>query len=195
MALKHVSGPAVEPVTLDEMKLYLKQDEDADDALINDCIVEARTQSENATERSWVLTTWDFACDAFPSHGAPFEVPRPPLLSVVSLKYIDTSGVEQTLTEGDDYVVDTFKEPGLVSPAFGTLWPSSRRQSSAVVLRFTAGYGVDATFIPRDLVRLVRMIVADAYELREAKVIGTIVAENNAVKRIIWRNKFLRAVE
>lgn len=77
------------------------------------------------------------------------EVPWGNVLTIESVKYIDTNGDQQTIDPAD-YVVEIAAEPVQIWPAYGTVWPSTRDQPNAVEIKFTCGYG-DASDVPGGL--------------------------------------------
>jgi uncharacterized phiE125 gp8 family phage protein len=105
-------------------------------------IIQARRAAERKTRCALITQTWDLSLDAFPSWE--LRVPKPPLQSVTSITYVDTDGVTQTLA-ADQYLVDIKSQPGLITPAYGLVWPSTRAQSNAVTIRFICGFGAAAT--------------------------------------------------
>lgn len=171
-----IDGPTVEPLTLAQAKRHLKEDlVDADnDADITDLIKTAREDAEGRLQRTLVRTTWRLTLDAFPS---AIELLMPRVMDVVSVKYIDPSGVQQTLDPAD-YVVDTASEPGFVVPAYGRAWPSTRRQINAVVVEYRAGYGIDAASIPRPIVAWVKLALADLYKVRGRSAEKPVLPQN-----------------
>lgn len=166
-----------------------------DDALISSLIVAARQDAEKITWRALVTQSWRMVVDRFPSPqrgfgnvgwygpdwgtvpgpilmaspegrtGFEFFLPKPPLVSVTSITYVDTNGATQTLAS-DQYLVDSVSEPGRVTPAYGTLWPATRDQINAVTVSFTCGYG-SAAAVPEGIKRWIRMRVSTLYENRE----------------------------
>lgn len=195
MALRQISQPAAEPVSLTDAKLHLRVDFPDDDALISALIVAARQQAEMITRRVFVTQQWAFALDAFPNPGSVFSsanwygpqwsnspgpltmapqtgktgyeirVPLAPLVSVDSLQYLDTDGVLQTLAPSA-YKVDTFGEPSKIVPAYATGWPATRTEINAVQVTFTAGYGA-ASAVPEGIKRWMLLMVGALYENRE----------------------------
>jgi uncharacterized phiE125 gp8 family phage protein len=141
MPLKLVTGPAREPIHLAEAKLHLKVEHNADDSLILASIQAARGYAEGFTARQLVTATYDLMLDCFPCSSwiCPIEVPRPPLQSVISIIYIDTTGITQTL-DPTRYIVDTNSEPGRIMLAYGQSWPPTRVIMNAVTIRFMAGH-------------------------------------------------------
>jgi len=140
-----VSSPVqsfTEPLSLAEMKSYLNVPDRAvadsyENTHIESLIQAAREQAEILQRRDLVRKQWDLSMDAFPT--AEIEL-RDPLVSVDLFKYRDSDGNYTTLAENTDYVVDTAKHPGVVTPAYGESWPSfTAWPSSAVLVRFTSG--------------------------------------------------------
>lgn len=179
MTVRQITEPAVEPVSLVEAKLHLREDGSDQDDIINILIKGARQYAEAYTGRSFVTRTWELTLGAFPASGE-IEVPRPPLISVESIKYVDTTGTLQTVS-ASVYQVDSYRAPALIRPAYGQVWPATRSGDyNAVRVRYSAGYpevgspaGDDPTDGVPELVRqwiLVR--VAQMYEHREAIVVG-----------------------
>lgn len=119
--LSVVTHPTEEPVSIQEVKDNSRIDGTDHDEWIAEAIIEARELCEVYCKRRLVTTSLRLSLDHFPA--GPFYVPSPPLQSVTSLKYYDTSGVQHTLTANTDYTVDTYTEPGRITPAYGTNWP------------------------------------------------------------------------
>lgn len=167
MSLTIVTPPAEEPVTLTEAKNHLRVDLTDDDSLISALIVAAREHAEAITRRAFITQTLKLSMDAFPVNNGPIYVPMPPLQSVNSLKYFNTGGVEQTLTEGTDYLVDNESEPGRITPAPDTGWPATQNRPNAVSVEFVAGFG-DASKVPQGIKQAILLMVGHWYENREA---------------------------
>jgi len=148
VAQQLVTPPYAEPIHLAEAKLWLKQEETADDALIEQAIADARREVEDRLSQQLVAATWKLLLDEFPSGlgdgDDAIRPPLPPLISVSSIKYIDTAGVQQTLAAAD-YLVDAASRPGRICPAYGESWPSTRAQPNAVEVTFVAGYATPFT--------------------------------------------------
>jgi uncharacterized phiE125 gp8 family phage protein len=172
MGLTLKTAPAAEPVTLAEAKLHCKVDVSDDDTLITALIVAARQQAEHRTERALITQQWEYTLERFP---ARIELPRPALVSVQSVKYLDDNGVLQTLAN-TEYQVVISELVGYIQPAYGKSWPACRVQPDSVVVAYTCGYG-DAAAVPVSIKGWIKMAVATMYAQREAIITGTIVAE------------------
>ena len=169
-ALNRITTPALEPVSLDEAKSHLRVEDAAEDGLINTIIAAARSQAESYTGRALVTQVWEMALDGFRWW---IDVPRSPLQAVESVSYIDGDGVLQIL-DASAYRVDNRREPGRITPAFGTRWPRARDVTDAVTVRFRAGYGDLGTDVPADIRQAILLIVGRLYAIREDVVVGTI---------------------
>jgi uncharacterized phiE125 gp8 family phage protein len=137
MAAIVVLPPSAEPVTLDEAKTQLRQNVDDDDAAITRRIRSARQWAETQTSRAIPAQTFEETFDEFPCFA--IKLANPPLQYVESIAYVDPNGDEQTWSEGD-YQVSSSREPGLIVPAYGKVFPSTRRQLDAVTVRYVAGW-------------------------------------------------------
>lgn len=151
-----------EPVTVAEAKTRLRIDGTDDDVDIGIMIAAAREMCEQQTGRSIALATWELKLDAFPSWE--IELLWPPIATVTHVKYIDTSGVLQTL-DASAYTLDTHLEPGRVVPVYDTEWPTTRETENAVTVRYTAGYGASC---PQALKQWILLQVGHWYRNREA---------------------------
>jgi uncharacterized phiE125 gp8 family phage protein len=161
--LSLVTGPSIEPLTVDEAKDWARITDDTEDAVVERLISAARGHVEELTGRALITQTWDYFLDAFPG---TIDVPRPRLISVTHLKYTDEDGTLQTLDVAD-YTIDLKREPARIVPAYGESWPGTRDVPNAVELRFVAGYGATATSVPEQLRQAIAVLVATMYEQRE----------------------------
>lgn len=178
MALRLITAPTVEPLTLAEAKAHLRVDHTDDDSLIAIYLAAARADCEEWTARAFVTQTWELVLDEFPDDE--IQIPRPPLQSVESIKYDDGDGVEQTLAT-TEYTVDTTSQPGWVVPVT-TGWPTSTFEGiNSVRIRFVAGYlNADSpndltANIPSSIKAAILLQLGRLYENREDVVVGTTV--------------------
>lgn len=97
--------------------------------------------------------------------GYGILIPLAPLISIDSIKYLDTAGVQQTLSNSV-YKIDSVSEPARVLPAFGQSWPTTRQEINAVEVTFTCGYTVNNP-IPEGIKSWMKIRLATLYENRE----------------------------
>jgi len=164
--LSLVTPPATEPLSLVDAKKSLRVDYSYDDDLITSLIVAARQAVESYTHRALVTQEWLYEMDEFPQihplyqrRGFPqIIVPKPPLQSIVSCQYVDTSGNLQPLPQQTDYGRDSSPlygyqlmpgsdtQPARLLPAWARPWPPVRLVAGCVQLDFIAGY-CDADYV------------------------------------------------
>lgn len=137
-----ISEPTSELITLEEARLHLKLDAEGspaahpDDSLVEALITAARQAAENflnAKVGEWELELRlaDFADE--------IEIPDE-VVSIVSVKYIDTAGATQTVDSADYELAGTPQEP-ILRPVYDGDWPTGvRDQDDAVRIRYTTGY-------------------------------------------------------
>lgn len=165
-----ITDAAEEWITRADAKVHLRLDADqtAEDGLIDTLIKAVRLACEARCNRTLITTTWERVQDAFTD---AVELPWPRVIAVSSVKYIDLDGVEQTLDPAD-YQLDKDSEPGWVVPAYEKAWPDTRDQANAVRVRYTAGYGADASAVPEDLKLWMKLQLAHFWKHREAAAAG-----------------------
>jgi uncharacterized phiE125 gp8 family phage protein len=177
MPLVSISGPAIEPVTLERAKNHLRVDDDFtdDDALIMAYLRACREYAEHLTQSHLIEQKWKYIIDSFPGPsltGVPFGVvfslpahalllPKFPVQSVDSINYIDLGGVSQTMPPGD-YVATLASAPARITPRFGKIWPIPIPQMGAVSVSFTTGYGSSGSAVPEGIKQWI-LIRLDTY--------------------------------
>ena len=135
MALKLVTPPVGEPVSLDEAKQHLRVSITDDDSLVSLMIQAAREDCESVMRRQILKATWLFTLDNFPISGMlrsdpmtvparkrMIEIPMPTLQSVTQIQYVALNGTLTTL-DPSTYIVDAISEPGRIMPLPYGFWP------------------------------------------------------------------------
>ena len=144
-----IAGPAIEPVTLAEVKLHTHIDHDVEDDILNSWIKTARTLAQDYQRRAYITQTLELSLDGFP--GMPYDMPRSPLQSIESIKYYDYEDTENVFTVADLYV-DIASDPGRIGFDYNITWPTTiLRELAAVKIQFKAGYGDATTDIPENV--------------------------------------------
>ena len=169
MILSLKTAPTSEPVSLSEAKAHLRVDGATDDGYIDALITVAREWVEApGLNRSLITQTWYLVLDAWPI-GNTITFPRPPLVSVTSVTYIDDAGVTRTLA-ASNYIVDTKSEPGRLVLTSAASWPTeSLRAAAAITVEFVAGYGAAAP-VPTSIKQAMLLLIGHWYENREVFV-------------------------
>lgn len=188
MSLTIFSWPAVEPVTLAEAKAHCKEELPDNDALIAGYILAAREYVENETQRAIITRTYDYKAAStdglWPlywdgqAYRTGIKLPMPPLQSVTSVSYVDTSGATQTLAADQYQVVQENGDSleGVIVPDYSVAWPALRPMPDAVTVRYVAGYG-GSEAVPHAIRQALLMLVAEWFKHRENVISGTIIAE------------------
>lgn len=187
MGLRIVTAASEAPVDLADVKRHLRVTDDDEDTLILSMIDGATDLAQRKTNRQFVNQTYEYTRNDWQE---AIYLPKPPLSSITSIKYIDDDGVEQTLSTS---VYDTFTnvEPGFVRLAWNQSWPSIRSTQDAVKITFVAGYG-DSADVPAGIQAAVKLLVGHWYEHRESVDISTMARVTNvpqAFDSLIWSFK------
>jgi uncharacterized phiE125 gp8 family phage protein len=82
-----------------------------------------------------------------------------------------------------DYLLDDYREPARLTPAYGTCWPETRDQANAVLIRYAAGYA-NAGAVPQEIKNWMLLRIGAMYESREA-VAPAAMAELPFVDRLL----------
>lgn len=134
-----VTPPAIKPASLTEAKAALDVSYTDKDTLIGGLIDAATSYLDGYTGilgRALCEQTWRQDYDDFRSC---LRLPIAPAISITSVKYTDTDGVEQTV-DAANYVLRTDALSAYVEFAAGYSFPSLNVASSAVRVTYLAGY-------------------------------------------------------
>lgn len=164
-AARLLTAPALEPVTLTEAKKHANVIATDDDALLTSLIAAARELVEQDTSRALINQTW--AVELHDWWIDRIELPRPPLVSVTHVKYVDASGVTQTLP-ASYYDLDTRREPGVLWwDEDVTSQPALSDAANAVVITYVAGFGATAAAVPARAKQAILLLVSHWYRYRD----------------------------
>ncbi len=182
---KLITAPAKEPITKAEAKLFLKVDHTDDDALIDSMIIAARVHAEKYTSRVFITQTWQFFLNNFPSNNNDIILPKPPLISVTSVKFTDEDNVQVTFSV-DNYSISTNSIRGSIILNPDKEWPSDTlHTANPIEIEFVAGYGEETTDISELLRSAMLLSIADLYETRQDIITGSTVANLGAINRLL----------
>lgn len=182
----------------------------AEDALLNDIIVAAREHVEDVTRWALLTQTWDYFPPNWPGRhgyrGIPsthsgqqfqnsylenyfIKLPFGNLQTIAHVKWKDVNGVETTLDEDVDYIVETNGDQcGRIVLPWGIVWPTGMLwPSNPISIRFICGW-TTAALVPYKIKAAMKMIAADLYEHREFFIEArsrTVIAENEVVERLL----------
>jgi uncharacterized phiE125 gp8 family phage protein len=159
-----------------------------EDDYIDDLIKSAREYAEEFLNRAIGSQKWKLVMDDFPGEDY-IKLPMPPLISVSSVTYMDVDGVSATMSasESDGYIVFTDNEPGKISLAYGSSWPSfTPYPYNGVEIIYTCGYSF--ANIPRKVKDAMLKYIGAAYHARQNGISSEdLNAINNLLRGIrVW---------
>lgn len=159
MTLFRTVAPAVEPVTLSEVKTTLRLDHDGEDELIAGLIRAAREEVEASCGLALVDQDWRLALERPPRSGRVL-LRRHPVREILSVTAYGSDG-EASLVDPATYRLDGGGRPARLH--FLAMPPSA---ANGIEIDFSAGFGEAGTDVPDLLKRAMLVLVAYWYEFR-----------------------------
>lgn len=156
-------------VSLELAKAHLVVQHNDDDTLISAYIAAASAHIDGPggwLGRAIGVQTLEARFDSFPCDLIPLIYPQ--LIVIVSVKYDDDDGVEQTV-DAANYSLD----PRGALIAYGEAWPSARCRAGSVRVRYRSGYVENpeavelVAAVPAPITAAVLLMVGDLYANRE----------------------------
>lgn len=164
MIHKVTTEPTLEPISVEELRAIIGNRQAGDNS--RDEVIKARITAA----RLWcewfsayhimrkTVTAYD--CE-FPACIIELDCP---LVSVTSVKYLDSTGVDTTLA-ADQYLVDTVGNR--ITPAYGLYWPSVRQQPNSVRIEYLVGLD-NAALVPMPIKQAIAFIVGQWEQYQRA---------------------------
>lgn len=156
MSLSLLSGPQSEPLSLSDVKNWVKVTDSSDDALLQSLISSARLAVEAATGRLLISQQWRLTLDLWPDVGA-LDSPLTPVRSIARIRVMDAAGAYKdvsaalfTLDAGDDWA----------RIYWGAPLPSPGVQKGGIQIDLVAGYGDAPDATPAPLRLAMRLLIA-----------------------------------
>jgi len=142
-----------EPVSVELVKQQIEFFETDRDDLIAQKITAAREWVEDET--GLILVRRSFTEQHKPCHAGHIYLYKRPIVSITSVKYLDSDGVEQTFA--DHHVIG-----GRVKALSGSYWPSA---TDGFEITYEAGLADDET--PRRLIEAMLVLIGGMFAERE----------------------------
>jgi len=180
VSLTLISAPAVQPVTLADLKLQLGLSpmEDTDPVKseqlsrqLRRLIAVATRECESITNTAFITQTWKWEFDGWPRVDSRYErpgyhairLPLPPYQSMVSFTCIGMDGISQAVTE---YQVDAGggTKPARIIRPYLQPWPILRAVPNNVALEFICGYGDSPDNVPETIKQAIVFLAQFYYE-------------------------------
>ena len=159
---KVTTEPTTEPVTLTEAKIHLRVTQTNEDSLITSLIQVARQWCEAYEGRKYITQTLTVKYDNL---DGVMVLPFGPAQSITSLKYIDESEAEQTVSS-DDYSLDTYGDPPSLYADYGVSFPVPLAVRNSAEIIYVAGYGA-ASAVPERVKCAIKLVLSHLFEHRE----------------------------
>lgn len=181
-----VTPPAIEPVTADQFRAHIVDSTLSDtEALV--WITAARQYIEDQCNIAMITQVWRVALDNWPqgqsewwdgvrvgsitelygpSSYSDVAIPRFPLQAVDSVTTYDVSDDATVVDVAETFTVDTYRRPARMALRFGETWPTNLRDTNAIIIDYTCGYGDAAADVPAPLSMAVNSLGAYMYSNR-----------------------------
>lgn len=145
---KTTSAPAIEPITLDELKNRLRITTCHFDSELQDLLKSARTTIENESYRRLITQTVEMHIQDFPGTYGDIEIRLAPIQSITHIKYYDQDDTLATYSSANYYTDLTSTPPRIVLEESQS-WPLTQQaRPNKVVITLVAGYGSTTASIP-----------------------------------------------
>lgn len=181
--LEVTTSPAVEPVSIDEFKSFLKLLDDDDDELITELLLTARVAAESFTNRPLINTSYkqiqdNFEIDGFGSYSVQDELAyqadidslrtkqsyikllAPRVSSVASIKTYTDTNIENTYSTDNYNLLPSANKVIINDDA--TL-PSNLRSRGGIEVNFTSGFGATASDVPSAIKTAIKIHAQNMY--------------------------------
>ena len=173
--------PTAEPLSLQEVKEYLRVEDATDERVVQPLITAARQFAESHMNRALMQQTFTLTLDAVVEQNEPLYegirtapdlnyyknyivLPKSPVQSVTSVKTYDDSDTATTMA-ASKYYVDTAREPARIVLRTGETFPTALRVANAIEVIYVAGY-TSAYTIPEPIRLGMLQHIAYMYEHR-----------------------------
>ena len=179
--IKVTTEPTAEPLSLQEVKEYLRVDDATDERVVQPLIIAARQFAEEHMNRALMQQTFTLMLDAVIDQDQPLYegmrtapdlnyyknyivLPKSPVQSVTSVKTVDDRDTATTMAS-TKYYVDTQREPARIVLRTGETFPTALRVANAIEVIYVAGY-TSAFTIPEPIRLGMLQHIAYMYEHR-----------------------------
>ncbi len=163
MATALITPPANLPLTLSQVKAFLKVEHSDDDTLIGDLIAQAVTHIEHIANRKCITQTWRIYFDELPLCNT-LTLDLAPISTIVEIRYFDADGNAIIITP-NEYEPDLHSNPARIH-FYQPLSPGQHLNGLEIDVQ--VGFGSSGVDVPGDILRAIMVTVAHWYEFRGA---------------------------
>ncbi len=164
MQLTQIVAPKKEPLSLEEVKEFLRILDDENDTLLTSLIIAVREHIENITNRQLEIATFELI-----SNNLFTKLPKGSLKTIEKIEFLDEKGIYLELDSSKYY---TYSDNGLGYISFLET-PNIQNHKQAVKITFVCGYDV----VPEAIKQYMKVKISTFYENREQFVVGVSIAE------------------
>lgn len=157
-----IDGPVVEPVSLADMKAYLRIDGDDEDELVAALIMAARITIERAARIALIAQTWRLRLSAWPRDRV-VPLPLRPVMSVEAVR-VATGTAPPAAVDTDLYRLDETGQPARLLVEADVPDPTPR--TGGIEIDLVVGFGAGPASVPEPLILATRRLVAFWFEAR-----------------------------
>ena len=171
-----VTAPADVPVSLSELKVHLRVDDDTEDALLGAMIKGATENAELYLGRSLITQTLRLGLDRWPAGraGLPWcsgprivELARPPVQSILSATTYDDDDQATVVDTAVYRLANGSNDRARLVLRKGESWPVSLRATDAIEIDYVAGYGDSSADIPEPIRQGILALIGCWFEHRD----------------------------
>ena len=165
-----ISGPALEPVTLDDARAFVRMDDTAEDGLLATLIAAARIHIESVTGRALISQAWRAVLDCWPADRSVI-LPVSPVVSLTAITAYDADGTATELPL-DGVLLDSAGAPARLFLPADFDPPVLLRERQGIEIDYLAGFGDTAAAVPAVLRQALLLLVGYWFENRDAVVLA-----------------------
>ncbi|MCZ4271159.1 head-tail connector protein [Maritalea porphyrae] len=165
-----LTGPALEPISLDDAKTFLRVSDVVDDQLISTLIAAARVHVETLTRRAMITQIWRKVLDSWPLNNQ-VELPLGPFQNLVAVRVFDGDG-NPTLLPLTQFVGEDQTAPARIILPRTINGQPNLRVNAAIEIDYQVGFGTGPDDVPEDLKQSLLTLIGHWYQHREAVVMA-----------------------
>jgi len=160
--------PTEEPLTINDIRDFLRIDNTDSDMLLEAMITAARNWAEQVTGRALITQTWTYYLDDWPDEDyvkLPYAGPlQSPITSLVYTDYANTA----TTWTATNYIADIKSTPGRLVLAYDIAWPTvTLYPVNPICITYVCGYGTPDN-VPEPIKIAMKIAISDMFENRES---------------------------